>query len=599
MIYLMFKQQPFDAVEAYLVKKFIMKKLLFIILSFICLLSSSLFAKHITDDQQFDAFKERFVFAILKIYPDVATSIGYHAYDSILMVPDNSYMKMQINFSTNYLDSLNRFNYAALNDGNKTDFKIIENQLKSVAWQQQSSKEHQWNPSVYNVASAFAYILNEPYDKLEHRLQNFYKKMQFIPQYYIAARANIHQPAKELTDLAIEQLNGGLSIFGQDLTDSIKKSSLSQALKDSISIRAASAAGTIKTFVTWLQSITVDNARSFRLGKNLYEDQFKFDIQSSYSASDLYNAAQQRKEYLLTEMERKANLLWPKYFGNTKKPADKFVLIRKVIDTISSQHVQPQDFQSAITEQLPKLTAFVKQKNLLSMDPSKPLHVRKEPGYMAGVAGASISAPGPFEKNVGTYYNVGSLEGWSPEKSESYLREYNNYTLQILNIHEGIPGHYTQLVYSNKSPSIIKSVFTNGSTIEGWAVYSELIMMENGYDNSPEMWLMYYKWNLRTVCNTILDISVHTRNMIKEEAMDLLVRQAFQQQAEAEGKWKRVNVTHVQLTSYFNGFHEILQLRDAYKKKMGKAYTLKKFNEKFLSYGSAPVKYIKAMMLNE
>ena len=216
---------------------------------------------------------------------------------------------------------------------------------------------------------------------------------------------------------------------------------------------------------------------------------------------------------------------------------------------------------------------------------------------MAGVAGASVSAPGPYDKDGKTYYNVGSLDGWTAERAESYLREYNDYTMQILNIHEAIPGHYAQLVYANKSPDIIKAILGNGSMIEGWAVYSELMMMEAGYDPSPEMWLMYYKWNLRSVCNTILDISVHTRDMSKEAALDLLVRQAFQQQAEAEGKWKRVSVSHVQLTSYFNGFYEIMRLREAWKTKMGAAYTVKGFNEKFLSYGSVPVKYISEMML--
>ncbi|MCC6516725.1 MAG: DUF885 domain-containing protein, partial [Chitinophagales bacterium] len=231
---------------------------------------------------------------------------------------------------------------------------------------------------------------------------------------------------------------------------------------------------------------------------------------------------------------------------------------------------------------------------------SKPLKVRNEPGYMAGVAGASMSSPGPYEKNGTSYYNVGTLDGWSAERSESYLREYNKYVLQILNIHEAIPGHYVQLVYSNKSPSIIKSILGNGAMIEGWAVYSELMMMENGYgNNEDEMWLMYYKWNLRTVCNTILDISVHTKDMSKEAALDLLINQAFQQQAEAEGKWKRVQVTSVQLTSYFTGFYEILQLREAYKLQKGAQYSVKEFNEKILSYGSAPVKYIAEMMLKK
>src|SRR5690606_744156 len=120
--------------------------------------------------------------------------------------------------------------------------------------------------------------------------------------------------------------------------------------------------------------------------------------------------------------------------------------------------------------------------------------------------------------------------------------------------HEAIPGHYTQLVYSNKSPSLIKSLLGNGAMIEGWAVYAELMMLEEGYNNSPEMWLMYNKWHLRVVCNTILDYSVHNLEMSKEEAMDLLMNQAFQEQAEADGKWKRATLSQVQLCSYFTGF---------------------------------------------
>ena len=234
------------------------------------------------------------------------------------------------------------------------------------------------------------------------------------------------------------------------------------------------------------------------------------------------------------------------------------------------------------------------------MDPSKPLVVRKEPDYMAGVAGASISAPGPYDKLGNTYYNVGSLSGWPKEKSESYLKEYNHYILQILNIHEAIPGHYTQLVYSNQSPSIIKSILGNGSMVEGWAVYSERMMLEEGYgNNDPAMWLMYYKWNLRATCNFILDYDVHTGSLTKEAALKFLTEEAFQQQTEAENKWRRVQLTQVQLTSYFNGFTEIYELREEMKKILGDKFNLKQFHEKFLSYGSSPVRVIRELMLKE
>ncbi|MGS0749147.1 DUF885 family protein [Halpernia sp. GG3] len=134
--------------------------------------------------------------------------------------------------------------------------------------------------------------------------------------------------------------------------------------------------------------------------------------------------------------------------------------------------------------------------------------------------------------------------------------------------------------------------------IEGWAVYGEQMMLENGYGNSsPELLLMWYKWNLRSVCNTILDYSVHTKNMSKDDAMKLLVDEAFQEKTEADGKWNRVSVSSVQLTSYYNGYQEIINLRNEIKNKEKSAFDLKKFNEKFLSYGSSPVKYIRQMML--
>lgn len=183
------------------------------------------------------------------------------------------------------------------------------------------------------------------------------------------------------------------------------------------------------------------------------------------------------------------------------------------------------------------------------------------------------------------------------EQAESYLREYNHWILQVLNIHEAIPGHYTQLVYSNESPSLVKSLFGNGAMVEGWAVYAERMMLEQGYGNfEPEMWLMYYKWNLRVICNTILDYSIQVKGMTEEQAIKLMIEEAFQQQAEAEGKWRRATLSQVQLTSYYAGYREIYDLREELKQQQGKAFDLKRFHESFLSYGSAPVKYISQLM---
>ena len=549
------------------------------------------------DNKKFDQYKDHFINSFWELNPDWAASLGNHKLDSVLVVPDSHFIKKSLDFANANLDSLKNYSVDHLSDNNKTDFYMIQNQLESSVYSANEMKSYEWNPAEYNVCSAFAEILNGNYDSLDTRLRNFSLKMKNIPAYYEAAKKNIKNPTLEHTQLAIEQNLGGVSVFETDLVAALAKSKLSEAEKKTILDQSKLAVTSIKSYADWLKKLDNKSPRSFRLGSELYAKKFNFDIQSAYTADEMYEKAVAHKKELHEEMFVLANRLWTKYMGSAPKPADKLELIKQVIDKVSLQHTTPEKFQSEIEKQIPELTAYVKAKDLLYIDPSKPLVVRKEPAYMAGVAGASISAAGPYDKNGNTYYNVGSMKGWTAERAESYLREYNDYILQILNIHEAVPGHYTQLVYSNQSPSIIKAVFGNGAMVEGWAVYAERMMLESGYKNSDEMWLMYYKFHLRATINTILDISVHTRNMSKEEAITMMTKEGFQQQAEADGKWKRVTLSQVQLCSYYTGFNEIYELRELLKKKEGAKFNLKAFHEKFLSYGSAPVKYIKELML--
>ncbi len=576
-----------------------MKKIIITSLAACLFISCQKDKKSTDSNQAFDKYKENFVEELWKIYPEWASMNGYHKYDSLLTVYDKDFGEKAGAFAKANLDSLKQYDIASLNPNNITDHKMIENQLETIIFGLENEKSFEWDPSMYNVSGSFAEILNGSYDTPAIRLKNFGIKLNNVPQFYANAKLNIKNPTIEHTQLAIAQNTGGLSIFEKDFPAALEKSDFTKEEKDALLAKSAKAVASIKDYILWLQKLDNKTPRSFRLGNGLYAKKFDLQIQSSFTADEMFNKAEGHKKQLHEKMFVLADKLWPKYMGNEAKPADKLKLIRQVIDKISLQHTKPELFQQAIEKQIPALVQFIKQKDLIYIDPSKPLEVRREPDYMAGVAGASISAPGPYDKNAKTYYNVGSLAGWEKEEAESFLREYNDYILQILNIHEAIPGHYTQLVYSNQSPSIIKALFGNGAMVEGWAVYTELMMLENGYENSDEMWLMYYKWNLRSTCNTILDISVHTKDMTKEAALDLLMNQAFQQQAEADGKWRRATLTQVQLCSYFTGFTEIYDLREQIKKKEGTNFNLKKFHEKFLSYGSAPVKYIKELMLEK
>lgn len=558
-----------------------------------------------SQDKTFDVFKEAFVEELWKVNPEWASYNGYYKYDSVLSVPDDNYRKMQLAFSSAWLDSLKKFDVKQLSSSNKTDYLMIENQLKSNQFYINEFKSYEWNPSSYNLGETFAKMINEQYAPLDERLRNLYKRLIRVDAYYAAAKSNIKQPTIVHTNLAISQNRGAAEVFGAAVIDSIDKSGLTAQEKVDLKTAVEEAKEAVLAYADWLENdilptLNDQTARSFRLGKELFTKKFDYEITSSYSAEQIYNKALEHKKNLHSEMAKLTKQLWPKYFKDKAMPTDSLLAIKEMIDVLSLKHVHRDSFQFAIEKQIPELTAFVKGKDLLYLDPSKPLVVRVEPAYMQGVAGASISSPGPYEKNANTYYNVGPLKGYTPEAAESYLREYNHYMLQILNIHEAIPGHYAQLVYSNQSPSIIKSILGNGAMVEGWAVYTERMMLEEGYgNNEPEMWLIYYKWNLRATCNTILDYSIHTANMSEEDAMKLMVNEGFQQEKEAANKWKRATLTQVQLCSYFTGFREIYDFREEVKKQQGNQFKLKAFHEKFLSYGSAPVKYIRELMLED
>ncbi|WP_201983849.1 DUF885 domain-containing protein [Hymenobacter rubidus] len=555
-------------------------------------------------DTRFDAFKNQFIEALWRQNPDYASSQGYHKYDSLLVIPNAAQRQSDDAFAQKYLASLATFSLDSLTPNNQIDLRLLRNELRAERWYADTLKNWQWNPASYNLGASVGDLLNGRHYPLDRRLRNISDKISHAAEYYAAAKANISDPTKEHTVLALKQNAGGLAVFGKALADSVVKSGLSDAEKKTMMDRVAAARTAVEGYMGFLEGdvLKAGKFRSFRIGKSLFEQKFAYDIQSRFSAAELYQEAQKHKAELLHDMGRRAARLYPKYFPGQKAPADSLALITAVINQLTLKHAPRDGFVDAVKRQIPTLVAFVNDKKLLTQDPSKPLVVRETPLYMRGSgAGASVSAPGPYDKGANTYYNVEPIPAdWTPAQAESYLREYNDYTLQILNIHEAIPGHYTQLVYANRSPSLVKSIFGNGAMVEGWAVYAERMMLENGYgNNSDEMWLLWDKWNMRSTLNAVIDHAIQVDNMSEEEVVKLLRREGFQEEAEARGKWLRATLSQVQLSSYFTGYTEIYALREELKKKEGKDFDLKAFNENFLSYGSAPVKYIRELMLRK
>jgi hypothetical protein len=579
-----------------------MRKLFLILILIIFQLTSCQKTKKGNND--FEKFKLRLVEDMWKQYPNWATGVGYHKYDSVLPIPDEARRTSDLAFANRYLDSLNQYNLDSLSPTNKTDYLLIKNMLEGTDFSVNEYKSYEWDASSYNFGGTLFEITQNKEAKPLDIIVNLNKFLAKTPAYFEVAKKNLINPTLEHTALAIQQLTGTADMlqYGEIREFYLKENVDTAALGASIKA--------IQGFVIHLEGLKKEmetgkrKAKDFRLGKDLFHKKFNLDIASTYTAEQMHDNAMARKSSLQNEMYAIATRLWHKYLPNTTLEKDSLLRIKLVIDKVALSHAKREEFQAEIERQIPILSKFIIDKDLVTMDPTKPLVVRKEPAWMAGVAGASISSPGPYAKNANTYYNVGSLAFYAPEAAESFLREYNQFTLQILNIHEAVPGHYVQLIHANKSPSLIQNLLQNGAFIEGWALYAERMMMEEGWDKntsinktemSDEMWLMYYKFHLRGVCNTILDYSIHCRNMSEKDAMDLMQVEAFQEKSEAEGKWRRAKLTQVQLCSYFTGFYEIYNLREEIKKKQGVHFNLKRFNDQLLSFGAPPVKYIREM----
>jgi uncharacterized protein (DUF885 family) len=553
----------------------------------------------------FTAYTETLLEEFWQEFPEFAFRAGNYKYADRMMIPDPARRDSNRAFYARHLEKLNAFDPKVLTESQRVDWVLIKNRLEASLWSQDTFRAWRWQPSSYNVGGNLSVLLTRDYAPLEKRLTHLMAKLERVPAYYRAAMANIANPTLEHTELAIIQNRGALNGLGADLTKRVEASGLSAEEKALFGRRLTEARNAIEGYIAYLTDLAAKlktgGARSFRIGADLYEQKFRFDIQSGISAADLHKLALAEKAKHHDAMEKLARQLWPKYMGSASMPADRLAIIRAVLDELSKRHTTTEKFESTIREQIPALEKFVREKDLLDQDPTRPLKVRTMPAYMQGSgAGASISAPGPFDATAETWYNVEPLTKLSAEDAESFLKEYNDWMLQILNIHEAIPGHYTQLMHANKSPSKIKTLFGNGAMIEGWAVFSELVMLEAGYgEQAPEMWLTWMKWNLRSVVNTIIDYEIQTKNMSREAALDMMTREGFQQQKEATEKWRRATFSQVQLTSYFSGYAEIRALRERERGRLGKDFSVKGFNNKFLSYGNAPVRYIAELMAKE
>jgi uncharacterized protein (DUF885 family) len=538
---------------------------------------------------QFDKLTEDFLYGSLALSPVSATGVGYHVHNGVPLdelIDDYSAggIDQQRNFYNDFQLRAAALDSSQLDKEQRVDLDIMKNNVEAALLELNTMQSYRHNPTVYVelVGNALytPYMLN--YAPVEKRFGHIIKRLERIPALFDQAKANLVDAPEVWNRVAGEENDGNI-----ELIDKTLRNAAPESLKGAYGVAADKALASVRDFNTFLKDKLSANTSDWRLGKEKYARKFALVLGSGRTPEDLLAAAEADLKTVRAQM---AKLAAPK-------------TIQQALDDVARQHATPDTYIAKAKETLAQATAFVRQKDLLTLPTRSNLDVIETPEFMRGIYGVGGFNPAPpLEPQLGAFYWITPIpKNWPPARIESKLREYNNYGLQELTIHEAMPGHYVQLEYANDvqpvSRRLLRTILANTPYVEGWAVYTQQMMSDEGYlDNSKALWLTFYKQILRVLANTILDIRLQTMGMTDQEALDLMMKDTFQEKEEATAKLQRAQLSSCQLPTYFVGWKGWLDVREHYKQRKGSSYSLKEFNERALKESGVPLPALDALL---
>ncbi|MCF7752523.1 DUF885 domain-containing protein [Bacillus subtilis subsp. subtilis] len=559
-------------------------------------------------DAAFADLSKRALDTWMQLSPISATQIGDHRYDSEIDDLSAAGQQKVLTAYKGLVSDLDRIDVSKLSRENQVDAAILRNQLQSEIWSAEVLQSSKWDPQIYNgvAGSAIYGLMAREFAPLPDRLKSATARMEKLPQIFAQARANL-DPArvpKIHAETVAKQNRGILSIVDTFITPHIGELSAEDGKRLQAAIDGLKKA--VEEQQTWLDKTLVPNAKGdFRIGAELYDQKLKFALNSSLSRAEIGERARAELKRVRQDMYGIAQTVLKDKPGAPPLPANpsdeqQQAAIEAALELAYADKPARDKVVDDAKAALAQSTEFVRKHDLMTL-PDSPVDIILMPEFQRGVAVAYCDSPGPLDKNLKTFYAVSPIpDDWSDKQVDSFLREYNSRMIHLLSIHEGTPGHYLEGWHSGKFPSTLRAVLRSGLFAEGWAVYTERMMQEQGYlDNDPLFHLVQLKFYLRTISNAILDQGVHVDNWTREQAMQLMTHDAFQQESEASGKWVRAQLTSAQLPTYFVGAQEHFDTRKAVQAKQGATFNLKAYHDQMLSYGAPPVRFARQLMLDQ
>lgn len=558
-------------------------------------------------DAAFEAISKRYLDEMMALTPINATSLGDHRFDDQLDDVSRTGYQRRADLAHELLGEVQALNQADLSRANQVDAHLLASQLQYQAWSIETLAEWRWNPLVYTeITGNCVYLLvARDFAPLPDRLRNVTARLNELPRFLAQARESL-VPArvpKIHAETAVKQNNGILTLIDQQVLPQIGV--LPAADQAALRTAIAHARTAVAQHQLWLEKKLLPEAKGdFRLGADLYDTKLHFALDSPLTRAAIRTRAEDELARTRAEMYNIARTVLQNPAGAPPLPPEptpdeQQAAIAAALELAYAQQPPRDEVFETARRDFHETSAFVQAHDLVTLY-DDPLDIIPMPEFQRGVALAYCDPPGPLDQGQKTFYVISPIpDDWTAEQVQSFLREYNTRSIESLTIHEAMPGHYLQLTHSNRYQSQLRAVLASGSFIEGWAVYSERMMIEQGFlDNDPLMHLIQLKWYLRTIGNAILDQAVHVDGMSREDALHLLTHDTFQEEREAAGKWVRVQLTSAQLPTYFVGVQEHLALREEARRQWGKTFTLKRYHDTVLSFGSPPVHYVRELLLD-
>jgi len=557
-------------------------------------------------DALFENLAEKYIQDLGRFSPADATLTGEHSFDSELDQVDAPARSARAKLYREYLEALQRIDRSRLSRSNQIDAELLLNQLELQLWTLETLQDWAWNPLYYvDISGNSIYgLAARDFAPVEERMLHAAARLEQLPRFLAQARAAIQavRVPKIHAETAVQQNPGLQSIIDTMIVPHM--SELSPAARARLSAAIDIARDAIAEHQDWLQQELLPQAAGdFRIGAELFDRKLAFALDSQLSRKEIKARAESEYETVRAQMYEIAKQIYLQshpftYFPDAPDESYKQAIIRAALEQAYQKLPPPDGIVEVAKQQLQQATDFVVEKNIVTM-PEDPVEIVIMPEFRRGVSVAYLDAPGPLDRGQSAFYAVAPLPAeWNEQQINSFLREYNLLSIQDLTIHEGVPGHYLQLALSNRFPSTLRGVLSSGTFVEGWAVYAERVMIDEGYlDHDPLMHLINLKWYLRAVTNAIIDSAIHVDGMTRDAAMRLMIEGGFQEEREAAGKWVRAQLTSTQLSTYFVGYQEHVEMRHAVEAAWGDEFTLRRYHDQALSYGSPPVKYVRAMIL--